>query len=358
MPSSSIDTFLASSVMIALVLSTMVSTTEILQPYLGDLSQKTFAERHYHLAKYLLLTTGTPAEWGSSPETVPTRFGLALTDSLHPYELDIDKVTRLNNESASSLTYPQLFASSGVYDVALRIEINTVFDLSTTLVSTLEDENETIYDFELCAERAGLPISAQLKCYIIIRDYIQNLTSSTSSTGTGSLQVSIPNSNNGTALLVAFAEIQPEIVTFNVHKFGHKSSTPEPDGTFMRLNPLDYMLAASLLYPDEEVLKAQIFTFNYSFNLTQVSGSNQTAEFEIPQLIDSSPMILVIAGFNGSSSFAEWVSYPQVPLEIGADLGESDVLSFPYIVSINNVLYDLTIESGGMIIDNIQKRTD
>jgi hypothetical protein len=358
MPASSIDTFLASSVMIALVLSAMVGTTGILQPYLGGLSQRNYAERHHQLAKYLLLTTGTPAEWGSLPDAVPNSFGLASADSFHPYELDIDKISRLNNESAYSITYPQLLESFGTPDVALRIEVKTIFDLSISLTSTLEEESETTYGFEFHTEESGFPVSAQLRCYVVVRDHVQNLTLSTSSTGNGSSEVTIPNSKNGTALLVTFAETKPQIVAFNVYPFGHNSSTPEPNGAFMRLSPLDFMLTASLSFSDEEVLGAQIFTSSYCFNMTQVSESNQTAEYEFPQLLDSSPMILVITGFNGTSSFAEWVSYPQLPLETGADLSKSNVFSFTYIVSINYVLYDLTIKCGGMIIDSIQKRAD
>ena len=359
MPASSIDTFLACSVMIALVLSAMVGATGILHPFLNGLSYKNHVERQHQLTKYLLLTTGTPSNWGCMSEVVPNSFGLASISSFHPYELGIDKVSRLNNENSYSITYPQLLESLGTRDVALRIEIKTLFDLSVNLTSTSQDESETTYNFEFSTEKSGLPISAQLRCYVVVKDYVRNLTSSTSSSGNGSGNVAIPNSKNGTALLVAFAETKPQMVAFNVYSFSHNSSTPEPNGTFMRLNPLNSVLNASFLYSDEEVLRAQVFTYSYCFNLTQISGDSQTVEYNIPHLLDASPVILALTGFNGTSSFAEWVSYPQLPLEIGADLSMSNVVSFTHIVTIDYAFYDLTIKCGGATFDYIQqKRTD
>lgn len=358
MPASSIDTFLACSVMIALVLSAIVGTTGILHPYLSGLTYENHVERHNQLAKYLLLTTGEPPEWGHLSEAVPYSFGLASANSFHPYELDIDKVSRLNNESVYSITYPQLLESFGARDVALKIEIGTIFDFSVELTSTSVGENETTYNFEFMTEKSGLPVSAQLRGYVIVKDHVQSMISSTSSTGNGSANVTIPNSTNGTTLLVAFAETKPQIMAFNIYSFGHNSSTPKPNGTFMRLSPLDFVLNASFSYSDEEILRAYVFTYNYYFNLTKISGDNQTAEYSLPRLLDSSPMILVLTGFNGTFSFAEWVSYPQLPLEIGADLSKSNVVSFTYIVTINYAFYDFTIKCGGVTFDYVQQRTD
>ena len=67
----------------------------------------------------------------------------------------------------------------------------------------------------------------------------------------------------------------------------------------------------------------------------------------IPHLLEASPMILVLNGNNVSTSFAEWTTYPQVPLEIGADFSDlttrSKAVALTYIVSINSVLYESVI---------------
>jgi len=351
MPASSIDTILACSIMIILVSSAMAITSMTLHPSLNELSHRNDIERYQQLARYILLNPGTPPNWGSTPEIVPNTFGLASVNSLHPYQLDVDKVSRLNGENAYSLTYLQLLEAFGVRDVGLRIEIKPLFDLSVDLVSNSTEGNETTYTFEIITKKSELPISAQLSCYVISKDYVDNVVSSTSPSGNGSISVTIPNSANGTALLVSFAKIETQIVTFNVYSFSHNSSTPEPNRTFMTLSPLNYTLNVSFSYPNEEVLRAQAFSYNYTFELTQISRDNQTAEYDLPQLLDSSPMIIAITGSNGSSSFAEWVSYPQLPIETGADLSGLDaaskIISLNYIVTINSALYEFNIKFAG-----------
>jgi hypothetical protein len=336
--------------MILLASSAIAITSTTLNPYLNELSHKNDIERYQQLARYILLNPGTPQNWGSTPEVVPSSFGLALADS-YPYELDVDKVSRLNRENAYSLTYLQILEAFGVRDVALRIEIKALLDLSVDLVSNSTDGNETTYTFEIITKKSELPISAQLSCYVISKDYVNYVVSSTSPSGNGSVSVTIPNSANGTALLVSFAKIGTQIVAFNVYPFSHYSSPPEPHGTFMRLSPLDYTLNTSFSYPNEEILRTQAFTYNYTFEMTQIAGDNQTAEYRFPHLLDTGPMILVITGVNGSSTFAEWVSYPQLPIEIGTNLSDlgtaAKIVSLTYIVTINSTLYEFTIKFVG-----------
>lgn len=351
MPASSIDTILACSIMIILVSSAMAITSMTVHPSLNELSHRNDIERYQQLAKYILLNPGTPPNWGSMPEVIPSSFGLASVNPPHPYQLDVDKVSRLNGENAYSITYLQLLEAFGVRDVALRIEVETLFHVSVNLVSTSMGENETTYNFEILTKKSGLPVSAKLSCYVISKDYVDSLVSSTSSSGNGSVSFTIPNLANGTALLVSFAKIENQIVAFNVHSFSHNSSMPETNGTFMRLSPLNYTLNVSFSYPNEEVLRAQVFTYSYTFETTQISRDNQTAEYGLPHLLDSSPMIIVVTGSNGSSSFAEWASYPQLPMEMGADLSGLDaaskIVSLNYIVTINFALYEFNIKFAG-----------
>jgi len=329
----------------------MAVTSMTLHPSLNELSHRDDIGRYQQLARYILLNPGTPPNWGGMPEVIPSSFGLASVNSLHPYQLDIDKVSRLNGKNAYSITYLQLLEAFGVRDIALRIEVETLFHVYASLVSTSIVENERTYNFEILTRKLGLPVSAELSCYIISKDYVDSLVSSTSSSGNGSVSFTIPNSANGTALLVSFAKIETQIVAFNVYSFSHNASTPEPNGTFMRLSPLNYTLNVSFSHPNEEVLRAQTFSYDYASELTQISRDNQTAEYSLPNLLDSSPMIIVITGSNGSSSFAEWVSYPQFPIEMGADLSGLDaaskIVSLTYIVIINFALYEFNIKFVG-----------
>jgi hypothetical protein len=352
MPASSIDTFLACSIMIVLVLSAIVSTSNTLRPSIDELLHGNDAERFQQLAQHLLLSEGAPANWGSRYDVIPDSLGLADSASSQPYQLDIDKVSRLNNQNIYSLSYSQLWQSFGISDASFRIEIKTLFNLSTTLISTTNGVNDTTYQFEIYAEKSGAPVLAYLHSYVVVRDYVNNFASSTSSNGHSSILVTIPNSLNGTALLLTFAkaESNPQIVAYDVYTFSHNSSEPSPNRTFAELNPLNYVLNVTFTYPNEEVLKTLVFTYNYNFSLIEKNRNAQSAEYNIPRLLDASPMLLVITGLNQSTSFAEWSPYPQVPLETGADFDESTsgvkTVSFSHIVTINGALYEIVTKWG------------
>jgi hypothetical protein len=353
LPATSIDTFFASSLMVILVLSAMVGLSTILSPYMNGFSNESNVERYQQLSEYLLLSPGNPQNWGSIHSVVPDSFGLAKQDSPGFYELDVDKISRLNQENTYFLSYPQLLESLGINDVALSVELKTVFDISVSLVSSEERENETNYDFKVSTEQSGLPIPSTLHFYVIARSYVNSLSSSTSSMGIGSISFTIPNSANGTALLLSFAraKVDSRIVSFNVHTFSHNSTSFTPNRTFMQLSPLNYVLNVSLSYTDEKVLTAQVFTYNYRFNLTQTFNNSQSIGYRIPHLLDASPMALIITGFNDSTYFPEWVSYPQLPTKIGATFSEqtlrSAIFSFTYVVNVNSVFYRCNIKCGG-----------
>jgi len=352
MPASSIDTFLASSIMIILVLAAMANATSTLNPSLSILSHENDAERFQQLARHVLLAPGFPHNWGCLANVNPDSFGLSESDSFLPYQLDIDKVSRLNKDNFFSLTYPQLLQSFGVKDVVFNIAIKTVFSLSVNMTSSSIGANETTYEFEAWATKGDLPVSAYLHVYIVVKNYVKSYVSSTSSIGKASIIITIPNSLNGTALLVTFAKhksVSP-MVAFNVYAFGHNSPTPWPNKTFARLSPLNYILNATFTYPNEEVLKTLVFTYDYNFGLIENSEGTQTAEYCIPRILDPSPMLLVITGLNDSSSFAEWSSYPQVPLETGVDLDASDcgvkIFSTSHLVTINSAFYEVVTKWG------------
>jgi len=353
MPASSIDTFLACSIMIVLVLSAIVSTSNTLQPSMNELLHRNDAERFQQLAQHLLLNKGAPANWGCFQDVVPESLGLADSASSMPYQLDIDKVSRLNSHNIYHLSYSQLWQTFSVSDISFSIEVKTLFNLSTTLISKTSGVNGTTYQFDVYAEKSGVPVLARLHSYVVVRDYVNSFASSTSSNGRSSILVTIPNSVNGTAIILTFAkaESNPQIVAFNVYAFSHNSSAPLSNRTFKRLSPLSYVLNVTFMYPSEEVLKTMVLTYNYNFSLIEKSRNAQTAEYDIPRLLDSSPMLLVITGLNESSSFAEWSSYPQVPLEIGADFDKSDTgaktVAFSYIVTINSALYEIVTKWGG-----------
>lgn len=350
MPASSVDTFFACSLMVILIVSAMVSTAKVVQPYLNDLSNMNGVERYRGLAEYVLLSTGEPSNWGKLKVGAPTDFGLA-SETQRPYELGLDKVSRLNSDNVYSVTYEEIIAALGIKDISLNIKISPLLEVSIDLASRSIHENETIYTFQIVTGKSGLPIPTWLQCYAVVGSYIDNVSSSTSSSGIGFVNASLPSSVNGTALFLVFAEAKayPQVVSSNVYSFGHNSEIPEPGNTFLQLSPLDHVLNATLLYPNVSISNAYVFTYDYSFNLSQTASETQTVEYSIPHLLGGSPMMLVFNGNNASTSFAEWTGYPQLPLEIGADLTDltarSKAIALTYIVNINSVFHEFVITS-------------
>jgi hypothetical protein len=339
--------------MILLVLSAMVGTSKLMAPYLDDLADRDSTDRFQHLASNLLLTAGSPSNWGQVKNSVPSAFGLARADAVIPYELDPDKVTRLNGQNVYALAYSDLWQAYGVNDASFQIEIKMLFDLSVKLISSSTQGSQTIYEFEIRAEKSGMPVSANLKSYVVLRDFV-NGTGTSSSDGVSTVTIGIPNSVNGTALLLTFAKstVNPQVVSFSAFAFSHSSPNPQPNGTFISLSPLDCILNASFAYPTTEVIKAQVLSFSYNFSLTELAQRAQTIEYAVPRIVDPSVSVLVVTGSDGSASFAEWVAYPQVPLQVGADFSESNtgsrVAVYSQIVTIGSALYEVVTKWGGL----------
>jgi len=342
---------LACSMMIFLVLSSMSGVLIVVHPYLRNQSSHYEVEVDCGLAEYLLLDPGDPANWGSQTDTSLMRFGLAKSGFTTPFELDIDKVARLNQESAYHVSLLDVFKTLSVQDKPLKVSIRPLLDVTLDLASKTDEGDETIYRFNVYTKKSNSPMASSLRCYTVLGDYVVNTTSSTSTLGVGTVDVSLPNSLNGTALLITLAKIEPRIVSYGIYSFKHDTGDePYPLGTFVRLSPLNYMLRVELQYLTEEISSAKVFTYNYSFNLATVTKSTGIEQYSIPQLQDVSPMVLVVTGFNQSISFAEWVTYPPLPLDFGSDFMEKhdpmNSLSLHFLVNINSALYECEITLG------------
>jgi len=187
-----------------------------------------------------------------------------------------------------------------------------------------------------------------------VKDFVTRTTTLTSANGTGTLFARVPNSLNGTALFLVFAQstANQNVVSVNAYVFSHNSQNHIPNEAFARLNPLDYAINATMLYDTVEVVSARVFTFNYNSSLTTEAQSGQTIEYAVPRFLDASPSVVVVTGLNGSTSFAGWVAYPQVPLQIGAGFDESTagsrIVVQSHIVAINSALYEVITKWGGL----------
>ena len=336
--------------MVILIASAMVGTAKVMQPYIEDLASMNGVERYRSLAEYLLLSSGNPSDWGKSGDVIPSTFGLA-SETRRPYELDLDKVTRLNADNLYSLTYGEILAALGIEDTSFNIKIRPLFEVAIELTSSQMGETETIYTFRVSTDKSGYPLATGLKGYIVVGAHVDSVSSSTDSNGVGMINVTLSNVLGGTALLVVFAKSQAhsQMMSFNAYSFGHNSKVSEPNQTFLRLSPLNYVLNASFRNSTVEISNAYVLTCSYNSSLSQTIVGNQSVEYDIPRLLEASPMLLVLNGNNASASFAEWTAYPQLPLEIGADFSdltsESKAVAVAYVVSVNSVLYEAVITS-------------
>lgn len=334
--------------MVILIASAMVGTAKVVQPYLSNLANANGVERYRGLAEYLLLSTGSPSDWGKMKDAIPSAFGLA-SQSHQPYELDLDKVSRLNGDNAYAVAYSEILAALGTKDISLNMKIRPLFEVSINLTSSQSGANQTIYSFHVSTSKSGYPVSAWLQCYAVVETYVYDVSSSTASDGVGVVNAALPDSLNGTALFVVFAKAKAysQTMSLNAFSFGHNSAAPQPNKTFLQLSPLNQTLNVSTQHPTMEVLNAYVFTYDYRFSLTQTATGNQTLEYSIPHLAEASPTMLVLNGKNGSTPFAEWTTYPQLPLEVGADFSDlttsSQAVALTYVVSLNSVLYEAVI---------------
>jgi hypothetical protein len=350
MPATSIDTFFACSLLVVLVVSAMAAMPKVMSPFLDGLAHRNDVERLQQLAQYIVLSTGAPTDWGSNLDVSPTDFGLASSSASGPYALDVDKVTRLNSRNAYSITYADLLDDLKVGNIALKIIVQPIFNTSIDLISKAYYRNDTSYSFEITTQNSGLAVPSDTSCYLIINGFVNSLTSFTNSSGKGVASFIVPSSVSGSGLLIVFARAQsnPSIVSFCVFLLENDSSSLEPDDTFAKLNPLDDRLNASFNYHHEQTLGVYAFSYSYWANLTMLSNMTQTAEYSFPRFLDPSITVLVLTGLNGTKSFAQWIAYPQIPLDVGVNFDSptsgGSVESFTYFVTLGSATYELQIE--------------
>ena len=354
MPTASLETLLTCFVMINLVLFSMVGLLTAVQPLIKHQNSSHEEEIALMLAQYILLEAGLPSDWGVNVNATLLSFGLAEEDAAMPFELDIDKVTRLNSGNIYNLSFLEAFTALGTKDKPLKILIRPVFDVTVTLSSRNESPSEITYNFSISTERSNMPVSTSLRCYGVIGDYVTIASSTTSTTGRGTVEISLPKDRNGTALLLVFAELKPKILSYAVYRFIHNlEGSPNQAGEYAALSPLNHTLRADLTSSTDKILYAMVFTYNYWFSLSETEQTSNIQYFEVPKLLDGSPMLLVGTGLNVSTQehFAEWAAYPQIPLEFGLEFtgryNLADAYSSRFLVTINGAVYECEVIIGG-----------
>ncbi len=345
MPSISIDTFFACTLMVAVVLISTVLSSGILTSHINSLQGLNQEEYFQAISQYIVSSTGTPVDWGSNATTIPVAFGLAKSDSLYANELDIDKVCRLNTQNAFALTYLETLSAARLKDIALGISISQLIDISISPISNFTSENSTNYNFKVYTTMDGAPVQTSLHYYVVAKDFLYDASNLTSNDGTSQIEVQIPNASSGNASLIIFARANYDtrITAYGAYSFGLISPEPTPNETSVEMSPLNYTLSTTPIGLNTTLDKCYALSYEYCFNLSSTSSTT----YQIPRILDNSPIVLVVSGSSNQGNFTEWTSYPQIPFKAGADFKNSESYSFSYIVTVKNTLYKLTLSFGG-----------
>ena len=343
MPTSSFDTFFACTILVAAALigtAFLGSTMQTRIVSTQDINKDSYLKA---IADHIVTNSGTPTNWGTS-SAVPDDFGLAAITSTSPYELDMDKISRLNSQNNRSLSYSDMAIAAKLNNIALGITVSQLMTLNVLQSSNFTVGSETSFTFAVSTRIDSKPTSASLHCYIAADNYLNDLTSTVSDTGVGHVTVQIPTAATDNALLIVFARasIDDRITSYAIYNFAHSTQESTPSSTNLALSPLDYTLSFNDSSPGLTVQNSYVFSYSYQQTITSIQGS----QCPIPKLIDKSPLVLLVCGLNGADYFQDWTAYPQVPLKAGANFDGSEQNVFSYLVTIGGVLYRLDLSLG------------
>ena len=341
MPASSFDTFFACTIIVAAALIGMAFLGSTMQTRIAstqDINKDSYLKA---IADRIIMNPGSPSEWGSSSAS-PIDFGLASSLPHNAFELDVDKICRLNNLNNYSLSYLDL-SKAAKLNIALGIEVSQLLTIKIIQSSNSTVGSDTSFTFQISANIDSKPTSASLHCYFAANTYLAEVNASISDFGVGQVTVQIPTSETENALLIAFARasFDDRITSYAIYNFAHSTQESIPSDTNLVLSPLDYIL--NFNDTNLRVLNGYVFSYSYKQPLLSFEGSQAA----IPKLLDKSPIVIIV-GINGADHIQEWTAYPQIPLKIGANFEGSEQNIFSYIVTIKGVLYRLDLSLGDL----------
>ena len=344
MPASSFDTFFACTILVAAALvgtAFLGSTMQARIDGTQDINKGSYLKA---IADHIITNPGSPIDWGIS-STNPLDFGLAASESTAPYDLDVDKITRLSNLSNQSLSTFDLATSAKLNNIAFGISVSQIMTLAIEQTSNYTSGNEIFVNFTVSTVIDSKPASANLHCYVIAGGYVDTVNgSSSSSSGVSFIAVPVHGSSVDNALLLIFARasFDDRITSYGVYNFA--DSMQETASSQRLPSPKDYTLNLPANI-SETLQNGYAFSYSAEQLLVYTHGVSQC---RLPRLVDSSPLIIVMCGSDDGIPFEEWTAYPQVPLKTGVNFSDQEQNVFSYIVTINGVLYRLDLSLGDL----------
>jgi hypothetical protein len=345
LPSISIDSFFACSLIVSVALIAVAFAAGSLHTQIGSVEDVNKMGYLQGIADHIVSNCGAPADWGSS-STIPSSFGLA-DDSQTPFSLDVDKVTRLNSDNTFALGYFEMLQAARLDNIALSVSVTQMLSVDVDLYSNVSLGDVTSYTFRMQVSQDSGPLSASLRGYVVAGDFESNVSGFTDESGISFVSVEVPNVASGPGLLVAFARatFDDKITAFGICQFEHASGEFAPNHTFLDLSPLNNGLTVESKSENASASCVYAFSFGYSWNIT----SSFSGTYAIPESADAGPLVLVAQGTDSMDGFVEWNAYPSVPFVAGADLSRSEANVFTYTVAIRSGLYRLTLRFGDVV---------
>ncbi len=294
------------------------------------------------IADRIVANAGSPPDWGKS-DKVPSELGLALNSATSVYELDIDKISRLSNFNVYSLSHLQLAAASKLSNIALGIDVSQIMNISLEQTNNYTAGADTYSALAVSTSIEFKPVEANLQCYLIAQNYQYNVTATVTESGTAEVVVHYPTAAADDALLVVFAKasFDERLTSYAIYNFDSVSQETTPQSTTLSLSPLNNNLNFNEA-TGASIQKVYAFSQSHQYTATSIQGG----QCSIPQLIDHSPIVLIVCAQIDGEYFEEWTSYPQIPLTAGSSFANSERHVFSYMVTINDVLYKLNLSLG------------
>ncbi len=232
-----------------------------------------------------------------------------------------------------------------INNIAVGVSVSQLMTVKISQLSNSTIGSDIIFIFQLLTSIDSKPTSTTINGYIMANNYVTVTNGSSSIMGLGTVTLQIPSVKVDSALLTVFARasFDDRVTSYGVYNFANSIQEAAANESTLMLNPINHTL--DITTNNQVLANCSVHLFSYSNN-QNLSSTQTPDEYLIPNLIDKSPSVLVVGGFNESVYVQIWTTYPQVPMKAGADFENQEQNIFSYIITINGVLYRLDLSLG------------
>ena len=157
----------------------------------------------------------------------------------------MDKISRLNSLNNYSLSYFDMANAAKLTNIALGISVSQLMTLNVVQSSNFTVGSDTSFTFKVSASIDSKPTSANLHCYFVANNYVDEVNGTIPDTGTVQVTIQIPSAAADNALFIVFARasIDDRITSYAIYNFADSTQESIPSSTSLGLSPLNYTLS-------------------------------------------------------------------------------------------------------------------